>query len=371
MIPCQKCLFVNPMGTRWCRQCGEKLDLNATQVEAFISATQAAAAEDRLSGWGGSVFSAGLFILISTSVVRMALVPALPPADIPLQLPMRVIPMLERNLTSDAAMGIGNTPINSPRLRWRASTCRPVAQALGLELTALDETRQRVAKSQKEDGSFAGSDPLAATGLAVLGLQAWPSDAALAAAAKGRVWLKSQLLDATRRQPLGRTLAMVALDDAQDLSASERGRLLAYLIDGQVPCWQAWQISAIAVSDHPRELGLIRDALVAEKVSGLWLQAMDLRVAKRTDIDAKIFFSESAAKLAPDERLPWTFLAWQLAIAPRDLSQVLKGWSGEPVPAVSEELQKAAGTTAADAVWLMTLAAPMRLPPWPAAIAPR
>jgi hypothetical protein len=366
MIPCQKCLFVNPMGTRWCRQCGEKLDLNATQVEASISATQAAEAEDRLSGLGRSVFSTGLFILLTTVVVRMALVPALPPADIPLQLPAQVIPVLDRSLTPASAMGLGNTPINSPRLRWRASTCRPVAQALGLDLTALDQTRQRVAKSQKEDGSFAGSDPLAATGLAVLGLQAWPSDAALAAAAKGRVWLKSQLLDATRRQPLGRTLAMVALEDAQDLSASERGRLLAYLIDGQVSRWQAWQISAIAASDRPRELGLIRDALVADKASGLWLQAMDLRVAKRTDIDAKIFFSESAANLAPDERLPWTFLAWQLAVAPRDLSQVLKGWSGEPVPAVSEELQKTAGTTASDAVWLMTLAAPMRLPPLPA-----
>ncbi len=370
MIPCSKCLFVNPMGTRWCRQCGDKLELNARQVETSINATQAAEAQDRLFALGRSAFSAGIFILITTIVVRLALVPTLPPAEIPTQLPAQVIPVFERTLAPSAALGASNTPVASPRLRWRATTCRALANGLGLDLAALDQARERLAKAQKPDGSFPGGDPLAATGLGVLGLQAWPSDDALAAAAKGRVWLKSQLQDATRRQPLGRTLAMVALDDAQDLSASERGRLSAYLIDGQVPRWQAWQISGIAADERPSELGLIRDGLVAEKAADLWLHTMDLGLAMRPDIDAKNFFSEAAAALPTEDRLPWTLLAWQLTPAPLDLVEVLKGWSHAPVPPISEELGKAAGAAAADAHWLMTLAAPMRLPPLWSGIAP-
>ena len=374
MIPCSKCLFVNPMGTRWCRQCGDKLDLNAQQVEASVNATQAAEAEDRLVAWGRSAFSAGIFILITTIVVRLALVPALPPAEIPTQLPAQVIPVFERTLAPSAALGASNTPVASPRLRWRATTCRALANGLGLDLAALDQARERLLKAQKADGSFSGSDPLAATGLGVLGLQAWPSDDALAAAAKGRVWLKSQLVDATRRLPLGRTLAMVALDDAQDLSASERGRLSAYLIDGQVPRWQAWEISAITAVERPSELGLIRDGFAADKdtdkAANLWLQAMDLGLAKRPDIDPKNFFSEAATALPIEDRLPWTLLAWQLTPAPLDLVEVLKGWSHAAVPPVSDELGKAAGATAADAQWLMTLAAPMRLPPLWSGIAP-
>lgn len=363
MIPCSKCLFVNPMGTRWCRQCGDKLDLDARQVEASVHASQAADAEDRLLALGRSVFSAGIFILITTIIIRVALVPALPPAEIPSQLPAQVIPVFDRTLAPAAAFGASNTPVASPRLRWRATTCRALANGLGLDLAALDQARERLAKAQKADGSFTGSDPLAATGLGVLGLQAWPADDALAAAAKGRAWLKSQLVDATRRQPLGRTLAMVALDDAQDLSASERGRLVAYLIDGQVPRWQAWQISGIAAVERPGELGLIRDGLAKDKSSDLWLQAMALGLAKRPDIDAKNFFSEAATALPTEDRLPWTLLAWQLTPAPLDLVEILKGWSHAPVPPVSDELGKAAGATAADAHWLMTLGAPMRLPP--------
>lgn len=363
MIPCSKCLFVNPMGTRWCRQCGEKLDLNARQVEASVAATNVAHADDRILGWGRSAFSSGAFILITTIILRAALVPALPPADIPTLLPAQIIPVFERTTAPAMQAGSGNTVVASPLLRWRATTCRAFANSLGLDLAALDQARDRVSAAQKPDGSFPGSDPLAATGLSVLALQAWPSDDSLAAATKGRTWLKSQLIDATRRQPLGRTLAMAALDDAQDLSTGERVRLLAYLIDGKVARWQAWQVIGIPVADRPTELGLIRDSLVRDHADDVWVQALELGAAKRPEIEPKRFFSEAAASLKIPDRLPWVLLAWQLTPAPLDLVEVLKGWSRAPVPPATDELAKPAGTTAADALWLMTIAAPMRLPP--------
>lgn len=363
MIPCSKCLFNNPMGTRYCRQCGEKLELNARMVEASVAATTLANADDRILGWGRSAFSTGAFILITAIILRTALVPALPPADIPTQLPAQVIPVFDRTPAPAMQAGPGNTAVVSPRLRWRGATCRALANGLGLDLAALDQARERVAAAQKPDGSFAGTDPLAATGLAVLALQAWPSDDCLAAAAKGRTWLKSQLSNATARPPLGRTLAMAALDDAQDFSAGERARLLAYLIDGKVARWQTWQIIGIPAADRPAELGLIRDGLLKAKADALWLQALELGAAKRPEIEAKRFFTEAAAQVKPEDRLPWVLLAWQLTPAPVDLVEVLKGWSRAPVPAASEELAKPAGATAADAIWLMTIAAPMRLPP--------
>ena len=363
MIPCSKCFFSNPMGTRWCRQCGEKLEINARMVEASVAATDVANADDRILGWGRSAFSTGAFILITTIILRSALVPALPPADIPTQLPAQLIPVFDRMTAPVMQVGSGNTEVTSPRLRWRATTCRALANGLGLDLAALDQARERIAAAQKADGSFAGSDPLAATGLAVLALQAWPSDDHLAAAAKGRIWLKSQLINATIRQPLGRSLAMAALDDAQDLVPGERARLLSYLIDGKVPRWQAWQIIGIPAADRPEELGLIRDALIKAKADDLWLQAMELGSAKRPEIEAKRFFSESGTQVKAEDRLPWVLLAWQLTPAPLDLIEVLKGWSRAPIPPASGELAKPAGATAADALWLMTIAAPMRLPP--------
>lgn len=363
MIPCSTCSFANPMGTRWCRQCGAKLELDAKQIEASVSATNAATADGRWLEHGRSALGIGGFVLVTTIILRVALVPTLPRADIPTQLPAQVVPLFERTSAPALVAGPGNTVIASERLRWRAATCRVQANSLGLDLAALDLAHERLLKAQKADGSFAGSDPLAATGLALLGLQAWPTDDGLAAAAKGRVWLNAQLADPSRRQPLGRALALAALEDAQELSAGARARLIAYVIDGKAARWQAWMLAGVPAADRPAELGLISDGLARDQAETDWLPLLALGSGKRPEIDAKHYFSEAAAGIAGIDRLPWTLLAWQLTPAPLDLVEVLKGWSRAPVPALGDELSKVAGPTAADAVWLMTLAAPSRLPP--------
>ncbi len=371
MITCGTCLFANPMGTRWCRQCGAKLDLDARQIEAAVSATQVANADDRVLGWGRSALGVGVFVLLSAIIVRATLVPALPRADIPVQLPAQIIPVTERTTPASpgAASGKSSTsvPMLGERLRWRSTVCRALLSSLGLDLAALDRAADHLAAAQKSDGSFPGGDPLAATGLAVLGLQAWPSDERLAVAATSRAWLKTQLADATRRQPLGRALALAALDDAQDLPTGERARLQSYLIDGKAAQWQAWQIAGLTAADRPAEIGLVRDGLLKVKADALWNQLLDLGTDKRPAIEHRRFFIETIATptgaIAVDDRPAWSLLAWQLTPAPADMTTVMLGWSRAPVPAVSAELAKAAGPTAAESMWLLTLAAPARLPP--------
>ncbi len=367
MISCETCSFVNPLGTRWCRQCGNKLSIDASKVEAAVAATDAANADDRFVAWGRSSISLGIFILVSVLILRLALVPTLPPPEIPLQLPPDVVPTLERAGLPSIAQD-GNTVIASPRLRWRSIVCRTLANNLGLDSAAMDKAVTKVIAAQKSDGTWAGGDPLAATALATLALQAWPTDIGLSRASRARTWLKTQLTDATRRSALGRTLAIAALEDADELTNSERARLMAYVMDGRVAKWQAWSMATVPAADRPAELGLIRDGL--KDTDDLWSWELQLAGGSRPEIDAKRFFTETLGTLPAEERLPWALLAWHLAPATADMASTLQAWSRtDPAPA-SESLAAAGGPLTSDALWLMTLAAPARLPALWSGVAP-
>ncbi len=358
MISCDTCGFVNPLGTRWCRQCGNKLNIDATKVEAAVAATDAAEAGDRFLAGSRSAVSLGLFLLIAVLILRLALVPRLPPADVPLQLPAEVVPGLER---ASVPLSIdGNTAISSPRLRWRATVCRTMANNLGLDSAAMDKTLARIIAAQKADGTWAGGDPLAATALATLALQAWPTDSSLAHASRARTWLKSQLTDATRRSVLGRTLGIAALEDAEDLTSGERNRLLAYAMDGRVAKWQAWSMASVPAAERPAELGLIRDGL--KDADDVWSWELQLAGGVRPEIDPKRFFAETMGTIPAEERAPWVLLAWHLVPAPGDLASVLQTWSRAEPPAASEPLTAACGPLTNDELWLMTLGTPVRLP---------
>lgn len=357
MIVCASCGTSNPMGTRWCRQCGTKLELNVAQVEAAVSAGNEAASDDRLLGHGRSAIALGGFLLLTTIVLRLALVPALPTVDVPVALPDRVLPEIER-AASVSSIGAGNSAVASKRLRWRSTVCRTIASQQGLDLAAMDAARERIAATQKADGTWAGDDALAATGLAALALQAWPSDEGLGRAARARTWLSTQLQDPTRRQPLGRTLAIAALDDAEELGQADRNRMQAYLIDGKSPQLQTWILAGTATGNQPPELGLVRDALKAD----LWRWLFQSATGGTPDLDIKRFYTETVGTVAAEDRPAWSLLAWTRLPAPTDTGTILQGWSRNPPPAAAEPSLAKAGTHVADALWLLTLAAPSRIP---------
>lgn len=83
MIPCDACGHQNPLTTRFCRQCGERLVINQ---EAVAQALQDDLAEGRSLRWlarGSSAMSVGGFLLLCGLVLRFVVVPPLPAPDVP------------------------------------------------------------------------------------------------------------------------------------------------------------------------------------------------------------------------------------------------------------------------------------------------
>lgn len=83
MIVCQVCGNQNPIGTRYCRRCGEKV---RSDQQAIMQAVQATSADEASARWlqrGRSALVVGSFLLVCALVLRYALVPPMPPADVP------------------------------------------------------------------------------------------------------------------------------------------------------------------------------------------------------------------------------------------------------------------------------------------------
>jgi hypothetical protein len=83
MIACQACGNDNPIGTRYCRRCGAKLAFSQERVVAAVQRDQADLAAARWSERGRSALIIGLFLLTCALVLRYAIVPQLPEADVP------------------------------------------------------------------------------------------------------------------------------------------------------------------------------------------------------------------------------------------------------------------------------------------------
>jgi hypothetical protein len=356
MITCTMCGTGNPLGTRWCRQCGTKLNLEIGQVQAAMQETDAEAQDQRWIAFGNSALTVGGFLLVAVIVLRVALMPALPAPEPVAALPRALIPETTPPAASVSALAAGNQAVASQRLAWRAVVCRSIANDLGLDLAALDATRGRIADAQDERGIWEGSNRLAATSLAVLALQAWPSDASLGQASRGLTWIKSQVKDPTRLDPLGRTLAFAALADAQELSAGDLQRSGNYCVDGKVPHWQAWLIACLPPGSRPSEAPLVQDAC-----SDLWRWQLTISLGQVPALERQPFFVEAAPRIAAADRPAWVSLAWQCAPAPGDFTKILQEWSRAPVLPAPPELAPA-GKAASDALWLIALSAPWRIP---------
>lgn len=83
MIPCQVCGNQNPIGTRYCRRCGEKIQVDQRQLFEAVQEDQDAKASLRWIERGRSLLVMGLFLLVCALVVSQALVPAMPVAEVP------------------------------------------------------------------------------------------------------------------------------------------------------------------------------------------------------------------------------------------------------------------------------------------------
>ena len=83
MITCQSCGNQNPMGTRFCRRCGIKIEVDQQQVFESVQRDNADAASTRWFERGRSALIIGLFFLTCALVLRYSVVPPIPAADVP------------------------------------------------------------------------------------------------------------------------------------------------------------------------------------------------------------------------------------------------------------------------------------------------
>ena len=369
MISCQKCAHENPIGTKFCRGCGVRLEFNLQDIEQSIIGTKKANLDDRVFRWGRSSFALCGFLLVCTLVLRHVVAPPMPPSDWP---DAPLLPLISKDPPAWAVNAIpsadGTTvTVRGPvefngRLAWRRSHAALILTGLGIDRVKLTALQHAVAGTVGADGAVAGDDPLAANALATLALQACPGDEAVdAAIVRCHGWLTKRIGELiTAKEPLARTLGALALMDAELLPATERAKLNVYLVDGKAAFWQAWMLPLFPADDRPTQLANLR----AELKGPAWDSWFELTSGGIARPDATLLSAASANALAfGEERLLWAASAWARPAMPQDLAQTLAAWSALPPTPVAVLLTQKCGPQAATAVAVLAIAAPLRLTP--------
>ncbi len=83
MILCQVCGNQNPIGTRYCRRCGEKIQVDQQQVFQAVQDNQSEINSKRWMERGRSLLVIGGFFLVCALVLRYAVVPPMPVTEVP------------------------------------------------------------------------------------------------------------------------------------------------------------------------------------------------------------------------------------------------------------------------------------------------
>jgi hypothetical protein len=358
MISCTKCGNPNPMTTRFCRACGERIDVSYTDVAKSVSQDVAVRQTKEALTHGLNAVTVGGFLLLAALVVSFGLAPAPTLPEPAPALPEHLVP---REGAGAAAAALGTVELTSTRLVTRAVLAPITVMRVGADPIAVAGWLKTVAASIQPDGRCTvGDDVLAATGLAALALQALPTEDGIAKAALARTWLNTQVRDFGRKTPLARSLALYALIDAEDLTPAARTTAFHYLIDGKAATWQAWANAVTAAEDRSKDDILVRKALIEPH----WNAVYALTDGKaHPSLEAREFMSETALALATgEERMLWAFLAWHLSLAPEDLRTVMAAWTQGTPASVDPVLAKACGPHAAMCVGLLTVGSVLRVP---------
>lgn len=363
MIPCQKCGNSNPLGTVFCRSCGVRVEVNLSAVKVAVQETNSANRDISILKWGRSAVSLCGFLLICALLLRYVAVPRPPAPDIPsapdLQLFSDKAAWVAKAAAAPPAPTAKSLIPDASRLAWRALQGPALLAAYNLDQRPINDALALIIAQQKADGSFPGGQPLAATALAALTLQAWPREPLQRQAAeKARAWINSQWKGLGRHPPLTRALATAALADAEVLTKEQRTHLGALLVDGSSPVWQSFLLPLL-----PTDQRLTTVALEGKLSAPAWTAWFALLGGKTPDSDAQVWSSDHAASLTTgEERFLWAQLAWFHPLAPVDLAQTLRDWNQQPPAPVSDELAQACGELARPALQVLTLTAPVRLP---------
>ena len=368
MIPCKKCGHINSLITMFCHGCGSRIEVSYAQVATSVATTTAEQRDLAILTWGRSAISLTCFLLVCSLVLRYVAVPKPPSAYVPEAPDVALLggdPAWAAATTAAPVPATADvtTAIDDGRLAWRKRHGVDVLSAFSIDLKPLQAAQKALLVAQKPDGSFAGGDPLCATALAALALQAWPATPELAAgAAKARAFIDAAWKTLGQRPPLARALAVAALADAETLSEQQRSQFGVLLVDGSSPTWQAFLLPLLGSSQRPKDTIALQNKLAGP----LWASWFQLCAGKAVELDNAALFSEAAAALATaEERFLWAQVAWLHPVAPDDYATTLRAWAAAAPAKPDPVTAKACGPTATAALGLLVATAPLRVPALP------
>ena len=381
MIPCQDCGHDNPLGSVFCHRCGERLQVNLQQVAGSVAISRTHDRINRFSTAARNALMVACFLLIAALIIRHTLVPDLPPVtlmppadpDDP-TLFINDAPWLAsgaslETLTPDPLPATARLEVPS-LLEWRARMGPQRLRSCGINPTIIHRLQLGLLAHQNPDGSFAGSDILAATGLATLALQAVPPppagedrDRLIEALDKAYRWLLVRVRNpGSQRQPgLGRTLATLVVLEGDGLTAIERRTALLRAMDHQAPLWQLITLLSCPPAERPDETvtGLI--AAVADDHIGQVLGAL-LDQRRAVLLDDAAFTAAAAQASTGVQALAWALAAWYRGAAPRVMRTQGAAWAESGSCPPDSDLLRAAPLIAEPALAILAASAPIRAP---------
>jgi hypothetical protein len=360
MITCQVCAKNNTLGTIYCRQCGTKLIIDMAAIERSVAGSIKADKASALVRSGRSAMALCSFALVCALVYRYVVIPPMPPTVFP----PTPIAQLFSPVTTGHDEQTGTTTNNKPQAlagrfsSWRRLQSLALIPTLTIEATRLRWWHDQLLASVENNGMVNQGEPLAATALTALAIQAWPHDTkSIDVISRMQTWLRSQTDGLVRKDRLTATLVTCALADWEVLSPTIYANMEIALLDGQASSWQLWLLPLHTAEQRPREFAALRKAADHP----LWLSMLKLIDPEKT---AAIRFAEipTASLINGEQRMAWTFCAWSTAHDPEQMASSLALWSQQEPAPVAESLTAKCGPLSSSAVNVLTLAAPWRIP---------
>lgn len=373
MITCQRCGHVNTLRTQFCHKCGDKLDIAYGDLSGGVTDDLTREQAQRMRRNGLNLLCTAITVLLAMIFYAWLLAPPLPPPALPDIAARPAAQLLDAERWSDTALStsagsqlalLAEERSRSPVLFWRRLQAESLLVGMGVNLDALREHQRSILRQQRQDGSFPGGDPLAATALAILALRAVPDDGPYAAASqRGADWLARRTDEITRHQDdLACTLATAALALEGRLSERNLTVLANRLVDGRSPVWQLWALALIPAEQRPAASDALQAALRQDPHGAALVQLLRGDQGP-SQVDLSPFSASAVQGLRADQRLAWAWAAWQVILVPDLLVAQLGIWSREaslrPAP---PELQRLAGDLASPALAVLALAAPVHVP---------
>ncbi len=345
MIACEKCAYVNPLGTRFCRQCGEKLNIQFAQVMTSVHKSKKIKDERGIVRSGTNVLTIGAFLFITTLGAYALLVPQAPAPDLP--------SLQTEHLVPDHLAGTPvSMPVGNGHLGWRRSACDSTLAEAGVSLAQVHTLQSGLLAQVKADGSVDGPSPMAAAAAVALALQACPDAVgAVEGAARARGWLTSQLSTCTTQDPTSRSLAILALIDADDIAPATLTPLIPFLTDGKAPVWQTLALLELPDTLRPSDLGSALDGIGPAKPAFLTLLG-----TPSGDASSEAYLDQVPTGPS-EERLAWAFSSWQLAPVPRHYAETMAAWSAALTPPPVNEADAVIGPSGPPALEVLCLCA--------------